>query len=147
MTLCMWLVVAVSVIVRTYPPLMDDVYCKVTFTFKDLVSVSRFYDEFRSPLAMLFNWRKRPFYLQLLFSLSGDVHFNPGPVSPGIFLCGLCDEAVSDVDKAMCCDSCDKWIYIIMFCDHYMSEDKYDHLIQNPSLIRGSVQPVLKFIL
>ena len=102
----------------------------LTVTFKDLVAVSRFYDEFRSSRAMLFNWRKCPFYLQLLLSLSGGVHLNPGPVSPGVFLCGHCDEAVSDVDKAMCCDS-DKWISV--FCDHYMTEDKYDHLIQNPS--------------
>ena len=71
------------------------------------------------------------FYLQLLLSLSGDVHLNPGPVSPGVFLCGNCDEAVSDVNKAMYCDSCDEWIHV--FCDHYLTEDKYDHLIQNPS--------------
>ena len=101
-----------------------------TVTFKDLVPVSRFYDEFRSPRAMLFNWKKCPFYLQLLLSLSGDVHLNPGPVSPSVFMCGHCDEAVSDVDKAICCNS-DKWISV--FCDHYMTEDKYDHLIQNPS--------------
>ena len=73
-----------------------------TVTFKDLVPVSRFYDEFRSPRAMLFNWKKCPFYLQLLLSLNGDVHLNPGPLPPGVFLCGHCDEAVYDVDKAMC---------------------------------------------
>ena len=79
-------------IVRTYTPLMD----VFTVIFKDLVPISRFHDEFCSPRAMLFNWRKFPFYLQLLLSLSGDVHLNPGLVSPGVFLCGHCDEAVSE---------------------------------------------------
>jgi len=54
--------------------------------------VLRFCDEFRSPCVVLFNWRKRPFYLKLLLSLSGDVHFNPGPDFPY----GICNESVFD---------------------------------------------------
>ena len=83
----------------------------------------------------------------MLISLSGDIHLNPGLVSPGIFLCGLCDETVSDVDKATCYDNGEKWI--LVHCDHYiMTEDNDDYLIQNPSSDPcGSVQLVLKFVL
>ena len=67
---------------------------------------TQLYDRFCLPRVLLFNWRKRPLYLQLLLLLSGDIHLNPGPISPVIFLCGLCSEAVPDVVKAMCCDGC-----------------------------------------
>ena len=54
-------------------------------------------------------------------------------MNPGldVFPCGLCGEAVSDQDKAICCDSCEKWIHVS--CDHYFTEDEYDYLVQNPS--------------
>ena len=90
-------------------------------------ALSRFYDESRSLCVVFLNWKRRPFYLKLLLSLSGDVHFNPGPDFP----CGICGESVLDGDKAMCCDSCDMWILIS--CDLYFTEEEYDYLVQNPS--------------
>lgn len=65
--------------------------------------------------------------MKLLLSLSGDVHFNPGPDFP----CGICGDSVCDEDKAMCCDSCDLWIHVS--CDVYLTEDEYGYLVQNPS--------------
>ena len=76
---------------------------------------------------MLCNWRKRPFYLKLLLSLSGDVHFNPGPDFP----CGICGESVLNGDKAMYCDSCNMWTHVP--CDLYFTEEEYDYLVHNPS--------------
>ena len=79
---------AVFVIVRICPPLVNEFIVKLrTFIFRDLVSVSHFYDKFCLPCVMLFNWKKCLFYLQLLISLSGDVYLNPRPVAPGIFFC------------------------------------------------------------
>ena len=77
---------------------------------------------------MCLKWRKHPFYLQLLLSLCGDIHLNPGPA---VFPCGLCSGAVSDQDRAICCDSCGKWIHVS--CDQYFTEEEYDNLVQNPS--------------
>jgi len=43
-------------------------------------------------------------------SLSGDVYFNPSSS------CGICDE-----DKAMCCDSCVRWLvfFVILTISHW----------------------------
>ena len=114
---------------RVHLPLLDDVDAlQLCECFNDFLPVSNFYDQFRSPRVMCLNWRKHPLYLQLLLSLCGDIHLNPGP---DVFPCGLCGEAVFDQDKAICCDSCGKWIHVS--CDQYFTEDGYDYLVQNPS--------------
>ena len=121
-----WLVLAVLMFVRIRSLLFTVIGVNIT-DIGDNLTVLCFYDEFRPTRVVLFNWRKRPFYLHLLLSLSGDVHFNPGPDFP----CGLCDAFVFDEDKAMCCDGCDKWIHVS--CDQYLTEVEYDYLVQNPS--------------
>ena len=107
----MWLTVTIVVSARIYSPSLDNAYCGDILIF---LSVSNFYNQFRLPRVMIFNWRKRPFYLQLLLLLCGDVHLNPGLE---VFLCGFCSEPVSEQDKAMCCDGCGKWIHVS--CDQY----------------------------
>ena len=83
--------------IRIHPLLLDDVNTLQLYDcFNNFLPVSDFHDQFRLPRVMCFNWRKRPFYLQLLLSLCGDVHLNPGP---DVFPCGLCGEAVSDQDN------------------------------------------------
>ena len=102
-----WFVLTVVLFIRTYysvhdlPVIGNNVEGNAVVYFRIYWDVLRFYDKFRSPCIMLLNWRKRPFYLKLLLSLSGDVHLNPGPDFP----CGICGDSVLDEDKAMCCDS------------------------------------------
>ena len=84
------------------------------------------HEEFRSPRVVLLNWKTHPFYLKLLLSLSGDVHLNPGPP----VLCGVCESSVSDEDKAVCCDGCDKWIHVS--CDSTICEQEYNYMVLNP---------------
>ena len=77
---------------------------------------------------VLINWKARPSFVQLLLSLCRDIHLNPGP---DIFPCGLCGKQVSDDDKAICCDGCNKWIHVS--CDQYTTETAYDDMVHNPS--------------
>lgn len=48
-------------------------------------------------------------YLAMLLMLCGDVELNPGPVK---FPCGVCNKAVRNGVRAVCCDMCDKWFHI-----------------------------------
>jgi len=56
------------------------------------------------------------------------VALNPGP---DVYLCGFCEMFVGDEDKAVCCDSCDKWVHIS--CDPALSDSLYNYMVQNPS--------------
>ena len=84
--------------------------------------------EFRSPRVVLFNWKACPNFILLLLPLCGDIHLNPGPDD---FPCGLCGELVSDDDRAICCDGCNKWIHVS--CDQYTTEEAYDDFVLHPS--------------
>ena len=77
---------------------------------------------------VFFNWKARPNFILLLLSLCGDIHLNPGPDD---FPCGLCGELVSDDDRAICCDGCNKWIHVS--CDQYTTEEAYDDFVLHPS--------------
>ena len=82
--------VVALVLIRVHPPLLDVVDTLQLYgCFNNFLPVSNFYNLFRLPRVMCFNWRKHLFYLQLLLSLCGDVHLNPGP---DVFPCGLCGE-------------------------------------------------------
>lgn len=67
-------------------------------------------------------------YLYFVILLCGDIHQNPGPA---VFNCGVCGLNVSNADKAICCDMCEKWVHVT--CDPYISESEYDRLVQNPT--------------
>lgn len=67
-------------------------------------------------------------YLYFIILLCGDIHQNPGPA---VFNCGVCGLNVSNADKAICCDMCEKWVHVT--CDPYISESEYDRLVQNPT--------------
>ena len=41
--------------------------------------------------------------------LSGDIDLNPGPIK---FPCGICQKAVRDGMRAVCCDECDVWYHV-----------------------------------
>jgi len=90
-------------------------------------TVQSVYSGFRSFRVVSINWKRHSFLVQLLLSLCGDVHLNPGP---DVFPCGLCKEPVSDNDKAICCDGCDSWVHIS--CDPQMSVTCYDKLVSCP---------------
>ena len=95
----------------------------------DISLLSGVNDNFHAPCVVHFNWKRRSFYLKLLLSLCGDVYRNPGPAA--LYLCGQCGSSVSDQDKALCCDKCDKWIHV--GCDASITEADYDYLVSNPS--------------
>ena len=59
-------------------------------------------------------------YLYFVILLCGDIHQNPGPA---VFNCGVCGLNVSNADKAICCDMCEKWVHVT--CDPYISESEY----------------------
>jgi len=54
---------------------------------------------------VLFNWKKYLPYFKLMISLCGGIHLNTGPAK---CLCGKCGCSVSEQEKALCCDGCDK---------------------------------------
>ena len=45
----------------------------------------------------------------MLLLLSGDIELNPGPIK---FPCGICQNAVRDGMRAVCCDECDVWYHV-----------------------------------
>ena len=47
--------------------------------------------------------------LMMLLLLSGDIELNPGPIK---FPCGICQNAVRDGMRAVCCDECDVWYHV-----------------------------------
>ena len=57
------------------------------------------------------NKARLPFLVMLLLLLSGDISLNPGPLSDGLFPCGVCQLAVSWSHKAVACDNCDVWVH------------------------------------
>ena len=47
-------------------------------------------------------------FRMFLLLLYGDVELNPGDSD----LCSFCGGFVTDSDRAMCCDSCDRWVHV-----------------------------------
>ena len=43
----------------------------------------------------------------------------------------ICEIIVGDEDKAVLCDSCDKWAHVS--CDPALSDSLYSYMVQNPS--------------
>jgi len=130
MAVSAWWLVLVVVFCRIQCPVLVLVYPSGVLR-DSLVDQHLFvssYEIFRSPRVVLLNWKRHPFYLKLLLSLSGDVHVNPGPA---VSLCGVCGSSVSDEVKAVCCDGCDKWIHVR--CDSTISESEYDYMVLNPN--------------
>jgi len=133
MAACLWLAFSVIMFCRFQRPFLtigdtNAVLQDLDSSICEFSLVSSLYDCFKSPHVVLFNWNRRPFYLNLLLSLCGDIHLNPGPDQ---FLCGKYGCAVLDQDKALCCDSCDRWVHIS--CENSVSEDMYDYWVANPS--------------
>ena len=91
-------------------------------------------DGSKYPRVVCFNWncRARIYFLLLL---SGDVAINPGP---NVCLCGLCEMIVGDEDKAVLCDSCDKWAHVS--CDPALSDFLYSYMVQTPLMSHGIAQ-------
>ena len=54
--------------------------------------------------------------LLLLLLLCGDNELNPGPVK---YPCGVCQKAVKNNGKAICCDECDIWFWSILRRAHF----------------------------
>jgi len=77
---------------------------------------------------MIVKWNRKSFCSCLLL-LCGDVHLNPGPTVD--FPCSICERNVLDGDKAVCCESCDMWVYVS--CDSSFSDSVYDAMVENPS--------------
>ena len=62
--------------------------------------------------AAIFGSRKQFFLSCLLLTLSGDVHFNPGPSTPRWkFPCCFCAKPVKRNHKGLCCDFCNCWLH------------------------------------
>ena len=79
-----WLVVALLVLVQFRVSLFAFSRRDLRVDIADLhsaLTALRCWDDFRSPYMVFFNWKKRLFYLRLLLSLCGDIHFNPGRFS------------------------------------------------------------------
>ena len=114
MVMCASFVVAAVAFFRIqhlFSVVIDCAAVEVTLgsTSVGMLLVSRFYDDFRSPRVALLNWRRHPTYLQLLLTLCGNVHLNPGPVS---FPCTVCNCSVNCNHKALLCDGCQLWSHI-----------------------------------
>jgi len=92
--------------------------------FCEFSLVSSFYGQFWLTHVAFFNWKKHPFYFKLLILLCGDIHLNSAPAE---FLCGKCEYTVSDQDKALCCDDCDKWMHVS--CENNILEALYDFMV------------------
>ena len=60
----------------------------------------------------------------VILLLCSDILPNPGPSR---YLCGVCNCAVQDNDKALLCDTCGKWFHIE--CTR-VSPDDYDHTVR-----------------
>jgi len=80
----------------------------------------------------IIKWNHSSFsFLTILLFLSGDIQPNPGPDTSGLELCSICNEAVLDDHKAVCCDLCDSWVHVS--CDPSLSDDLYANMVQEPS--------------
>ena len=75
---------------------------------------------------MIVKWNRRSFYISLLL-VCGDINPNPGPDS--LFPCSICGVEVLDVDKAVYCDKCDKWVHVS--CDPSLSDSLYEEMIHS----------------
>ena len=84
-----------------------------------------FVDFSNSVRVVMIKRNHKSFHLYLLL-LCGDVQLNPGPTID--FPCSVCGINVLDNDKAVCCDSCDKWVHVS--CDPSLSNSLYDEMIQ-----------------
>ena len=91
-------------------------------------------DGSKYPRVVCFNWNCRA-CIYFLLLLSGDVAINPGP---NVCLCGLCEMIVGDEDKAVLCDSCDKWAHVS--CDPALSDFLYSYMVQTPLMSHGIAQ-------
>ena len=75
-----------------------------------------------------FNKNSLSFRMFLLL-LCDDVELNPGDSD----FCPLCGSSVTDLERAMCCDSCDHWVHVS--CDPGITAAEYDVLVSNPSSV------------
>ena len=62
--------------------------------------------------------------IQILLLLSGQVEANPGPYTPK-YPCMVCLRAVKWGQRALACDSCDKWCHLSCMA---MASSEYNHL-------------------